>query len=78
MDDPTYQSSYDDDDGSGESSQPSLSRIDQELKVPVVMADEISDVTSVPSMYDSDSDSENLSYSGDCTVEISIKSEKNE
>mmetsp|Transcript_1660 Transcript_1660/g.3548 ORF Transcript_1660/g.3548 Transcript_1660/m.3548 type:complete len:187 (-) Transcript_1660:137-697(-) len=61
MDNPTYQSSYSDD-GSGESSQPSTSRIDQILKLPA--ADEISDVTSVPSIDDSDSDdSEELSNS---------------
>lgn len=66
-DDLTYQSSYNDD-GSGESSQPSLSRIDQVLKVPLMVdeiSEAISDVTSVPSIDDSDSDSENVSYSGD-------------
>lgn len=58
-DDPTSESSYDDDDdGTGESSQPSLSRIDQVLELS--LADDVSDITSIPSIDDdSDSDSEN-------------------
>ena len=54
-----YESSYevdDDDVGSGESSQPSMSRINSVLKLPA-MADDVSDITSVASVDDSiDSD----------------------
>jgi len=56
-DDPTSESSYNDD-GTGESSQPSLSRVDQVLELS--LADDVSDITSIPSIDDdSDSDSEN-------------------
>jgi len=59
--DPTYESSYDDD-GSGDSSQPSLSRIDQVLEVDALF-DTVSDITSAPSIDDSDSESEKSSES---------------
>mmetsp|Transcript_18916 Transcript_18916/g.34080 ORF Transcript_18916/g.34080 Transcript_18916/m.34080 type:complete len:214 (-) Transcript_18916:1649-2290(-) len=57
--DPTYESSYDDDDDdrTGDSSQPSLSRINQVLEVDALF-DTVSDITSVPSIDDSDSESE--------------------
>eukprot|EP00581_Thalassiosira_minuscula_P016854 CAMPEP_0183730854 /NCGR_PEP_ID=MMETSP0737-20130205/33747_1 /TAXON_ID=385413 /ORGANISM="Thalassiosira miniscula, Strain CCMP1093" /LENGTH=170 /DNA_ID=CAMNT_0025963441 /DNA_START=147 /DNA_END=659 /DNA_ORIENTATION=+ len=56
-DDQTYQSSFNED-GSGESSQPSLSIIDKVLEVsPKTSAmDDISDVTSAPSISDDESD----------------------
>lgn len=59
--DPTVESSYNDD-GTGGSSQPSLSRVDQVLELS--LADDVSDITSIPSMDDdSDSDSEHSSES---------------
>ena len=55
----SYQSSNedDDDDASNGSSQPSLSRVDQVLALPAMADDDISDITSVASIDDSDSDS---------------------
>lgn len=55
----SYQSSNDedDDDASNDSSQPSLSRVDQVLALPAMADDDISDITSVASIDDSDSDS---------------------
>lgn len=67
-DDPTFQSSYDSScasDGTGESSQPSMSRVDQVLKLAAVTSD-VSDITSAPSIdIYSESESEELSESGD-------------
>ena len=64
--DSTLQSSQDSTDGSdgtGESSVPSLSRVDQVLKLTLNADDEVSDITSVPSIDEtlSDSESEDLS-----------------
>ena len=64
--DSTLQSSEDSSDVSdetGESSVPSLSRVDQVLKLQLKADDEVSDITSVPSIDDtlSDSESEDLS-----------------
>ena len=55
----SYQSSNedDDDDASNGSSQPSLSRVDQVLALRAMADDDISDITSVASIDDSDSDS---------------------
>ena len=57
----SYQSSNedddDDDDASNESSRHSLSRVDQVLALPEMADDDISDITSVASIDDSDSDS---------------------
>jgi hypothetical protein len=47
----------DDEDETGGSSQPSESRVNQILKVPAALVDDVSDITSVPSESDSDSDS---------------------
>lgn len=64
-DDPT-QASTPYDEWSGESSQVSVSRVGQTLEVPVLVDDNISDVTSIPSVDSegSDSDSESSEYSG--------------
>ena len=62
-DDPTFESSYDDG-GTVESSQPSASRVDQVLGLAAPESD-VSDITTNPSIDDSDSDSENSSESED-------------
>eukprot|EP00578_Thalassiosira_sp_NH16_P030523 CAMPEP_0181078808 /NCGR_PEP_ID=MMETSP1071-20121207/1686_1 /TAXON_ID=35127 /ORGANISM="Thalassiosira sp., Strain NH16" /LENGTH=121 /DNA_ID=CAMNT_0023160153 /DNA_START=397 /DNA_END=762 /DNA_ORIENTATION=- len=67
-DDPTFQSSYDSSctsNGTEESSQPSMSRVDQVLKLAAVTSD-VSDITSAASIdIDSESESQDLSESGD-------------
>ena len=55
---------YDDDDDTGQSTQPSESRVDQILKVPAALTDNISDITSIASSDgESESDSESDSDS---------------
>ena len=55
---------YDDDDDTGESTQPSESRVDQILKVPAALTDNVSDITSIASSDgESESDSESDSDS---------------
>ena len=55
---------YDDDDDSGESTQPSESRVDQILTVPAALTDNVSDITSIASSDgESESDSESDSDS---------------